>query len=259
MKEHSEYLYEFDINGYVILPSVLRDNEIQNFLDYWSSNLFEHPVHDVNFNWGAEWCRLIDCEPVFAFLCAVFNSRFRLDHMFCVDERFVSAGAKLHHGPNMFEEGIYYFVRDKKIHCGLVAAQYSLIDAPLQANHFCCIPGSHRGNFPVPEHLRTLKDNALARHIALRAGDALIFSEALVHGTCKVESSGPRRAVFARYMNAYSYFRRPPQHDLINILPRTPNHAQSNNNHFDPRCLSPRQRQIVVEPAYARGRPALKE
>ena len=52
MKEHSEYLYEFGINGYVILPSVLRDNEIQNFLDYWSSNLFEHPVHDVNFNWG---------------------------------------------------------------------------------------------------------------------------------------------------------------------------------------------------------------
>ena len=257
MRELSECLYEFDITGYVVMPSVVGERDIRALLDYWSSNLAGHPVHDVNFNWGDPWRRLIDHEPVFIFLCEIFNSRFRLDHMFCADERFISAGAKLHHGPNMFEDGIYYFVRDQKIHSGLVAVQYSLIDAPIQANHFCCIPGSHCGNFPVPERLRTPDDNSMVRHVLLRAGDALIFSEALVHGTCKVESSAPRRAVFARYMNANSYFRRPPQHDAITTLPQTPNHAQLGNGHFDPGLLSPRQYQIVAEPAYVRGRPDL--
>lgn len=178
--------------------------------------------------------------------------------MFCADERFVSAGARLHHGPAMFEDGIYYFVQNQKIHSGLVAIQYSLIDASIRVNHFFCIPGSHRGNFPIPENIGAISNHSMVRHIPLRAGDALIFSEALVHGTCAVNCSGPRRAVFARYMNAHSYFRRPPQHDLITALPKTPNHAQGRNESFDPCLLSPRQLKIVVEPAYARDHPDLK-
>ena len=258
MKELPEYLYEFDVNGYIVMPSVICEGDIKLLLDYWSANLTEHPVRDVNFDWGDEWRRLIDRDQVFNFLCEIFNFRFRLDHMFCADERFVSAGARLHHGPSMFEDGIYYFVRNQKIHSGLVAIQYSLIDTSIHVNHFCCIPGSHRGNFPVPENSRTLSNNSMARHIPLRAGDALIFSEALVHGTCVVKCSGPRRAVFARYMNAHSYFRRPPQHDLITTLPKTPNHAQERHESFDPRLLSPRQLKIVVEPAYARDHPDFK-
>ena len=58
MKELPEYLYEFDINGYVIMPGVICEGDIQLLLDYWSANLTEHPVRDVNFDWGDAWRRM---------------------------------------------------------------------------------------------------------------------------------------------------------------------------------------------------------
>ncbi|MCI3207085.1 hypothetical protein DBA20_19240 [Pandoraea capi] len=174
--------------------------------------------------------------------------------MFCADERFVSSGGQLHHQADMFDEGIYYWLRNKRIHSGLVAVQYAISDIPETTNHFCCIPGSHRANFPVPETYRSLANNALLRHVALNAGDAVIFSEALVHGTFKVKDSGPRRSVFARYMNNHSYFRRPASQREINSLPPTPNHAAAPNAQvFSTSGLTARQKQLVVEPAYARG------
>ncbi|WP_237170159.1 phytanoyl-CoA dioxygenase family protein [Pandoraea faecigallinarum] len=125
---------------------------------------------------------------------------------------------------------------------------------PETTNHFCCIPGSHRANFPIPETYRSLANNALLRHVILKAGDAVIFSEALVHGTFKVQNSGPRRSVFARYMNNHSYFRRPASQREIDSLPPTPNHSETSHAQvFSTRGFTARQRQLVVEPAYARG------
>jgi len=124
-------------------------------------------LHDVNFDWGEDWRALIDLEAVLSFLDELFRSRFRLDHMFCVD--------------------------------------------------------------------------------------VLISSEALVHGTCVVPASGMRRAVFARYMNNHSYFRKPSGQRPIHALPATPNHAARGAHGFHVDRLTSRHRQLVVEPAYARG------
>ncbi|WP_425508771.1 phytanoyl-CoA dioxygenase family protein [Stenotrophomonas oahuensis] len=118
---------------------------------------------------------------------------------------------------------------------------------------FCCIPGSHRANFPVPDACRRLEDNELLRHVHLNAGDALVFSEALVHGTYAVPGSSQRRAVFARYMNNHSYFRRPPEHEALTALPATPNHTGTASRPFNASLLTERQRRLVAEPAYARG------
>lgn len=249
---NQESVYEFDLNGYVIIPAAIPEPQLRRLRAYWSEHLTEHPLHDVNFDWGEEWRALIDLEAVYRFLAIVYRSRFRLDHMFCADERFVSSGGNLHHEADMFDEGIYYWVRNHRIHSGLVAVQYAILDVGETENHFCCIPGSHRANFPVPDRYRGVIGNPLVRHIYLRAGDALIFSEALVHATCKVENSGQRRSVFARYMNNHSYFRRPPEHQEITALPATPNHSACGAQTFSKAMLTLRQQQLVTEPAYAR-------
>ena len=248
-----EYVYEFDLNGYIIIPAAITSSHLQRLQTYWSEHLTDHLLHDVNFDWGDEWRALIDLEAVYRFLDIVYRSKFRLDHMFCVDERFVSSGGNLHHEADLFDDGIYYWVKNRRIHSGLVAVQYAISDLSETENHFCCIPGSHRANFPVLDRYRYIVDNPLLRHIFLRAGDALIFSEALVHGTCQVEHSGQRRSVFARYMNNHSYFRKPASHHEIKALPATPNHLASAVQVFSIHNLSPRQRQLVIEPAYARG------
>ena len=106
----------------------------------------------------------------------------------------------------------------------------------------------------MPDAYRRVERNHLLRHLYLQSGDALVFSEALVHGTCAVTGSGPRRAVFARYINSHSYYRRPTVSPLARALPATPNHTDGAIELFRPELLSHRQRQIVCEPAYARGR-----
>ncbi|ANI21805.1 hypothetical protein AB870_11250 [Pandoraea faecigallinarum] len=102
-----EYVYQFDINGYVIIPNALSHSHVQRLQGFWSSNLTAHRLHDVNFDWGEDWRGLIDTESVYSFLDIVYRSKFRLDHMFCADERFVSSGGQLHHQADMFDEGIY--------------------------------------------------------------------------------------------------------------------------------------------------------
>ena len=253
LKSIEELYFEFDLNGYVILRGVLDPEHICRLQQYWSEHLEKDPLHDVNLDWGDEWRQLVDPEPVFRFLTAVFRGRFRMDHMFCASERFVSSAGNLHHHADMFDEGIYYWVRNGRVHAGLIGVQYALTDNGLSQNHFCCIPGSHRANFPVPDACRRLEDNELLRHVPLDAGDALVFSEALVHGTYAVAGSCQRRAVFARYMNNHSYFRRPPEHTALTILPATPNHSEAPSSPFDASLLTERQRRLVAEPAYARG------
>ncbi|WP_087690870.1 phytanoyl-CoA dioxygenase family protein [Pandoraea sp. PE-S2R-1] len=248
-----EHIYEFDLNGYVVIPRAIAAPHLQRLQTFWTEHLTSRLLHDVDFDWGEEWRALIDLDAVYSFLASVYRSKFRLDHMFCADERFVSSGGNLHHEADMFDEGIYYWVRNQRIHSGLMAVQYAVSDVTATENHFCCIPGSHRANFPVPDRFRDASNNTLLRHVFLNAGDALVFSEALVHGTYQVTNSRTRRSVFARYMNNHSYFRKPLAHHAIVSLPPTPNHAECDAPIFTSNAMTPRQRQLATEPAYARG------
>ncbi|WP_244139232.1 phytanoyl-CoA dioxygenase family protein [Burkholderia sp. BCC1630] len=257
MKSIEKMMYEFDVNGYIVVKNALSPELIAEINDFWQLNLLDHYLHDVNLNWSQNWRSLIDIEPVYAILARLFSSRFRLDHIFCADENFVSAGGKMHHQADMFEDGVFYFVKGGKIFNGLTGVLYALSDMDSDVSHFCCIPASHRANFLVPDEYRNPDSNPLIEHVFMTKGDALIFSEALVHGTYHVESSEPRRAIFARYTNSYSYYRRPAEHAELSLLPSTPNHSRSLVQCIDRDKLTERQRRLVMEPAYARGKSPL--
>jgi len=257
MTEIDKLIYEFDINGYAIIRNSLSADVISDILDFWNANLRNHYLHDIDFNWSHSWRSLIDVGPVFSFLDRLFLSHFRLDHIFCADENFVSSGGKMHHQADMFEEGVFYFVKGNKIFNGLTGVLYALSDMGPDVSHFCCIPASHRANFEVPSEYRNPNDNPLVKHLYLKQGDALIFSEALVHGTYHVAASERRRAIFARYTNSYSYYRKPTEHENLTALPSTPNHAKIRLPYIDPAKLTERQKRLVIEPAYARGKTPL--
>ncbi|NIF92157.1 phytanoyl-CoA dioxygenase family protein [Burkholderia sp. Cy-637] len=250
-------IYQYDINGYAIIDGALSSEVSDDILAFWNENLTDHYLHDVDLNWSGGWRALIDVSPVFLVLDRIFASRFRLDHIFCADENFVSSGGRMHHQADMFEDGVFYFVKGGKIFNGLTGVLYALSEMGPDVSHFCCIPGSHRANFEVPSEYRNPVDNPLVKHLHLRRGDALIFSEALVHGTYHVENSEQRRAIFARYTNSYSYYRKPAEHGDLRALPSTPNHARLQLPYIDPEKLTERQRRLVIEPAYARGKAPL--
>ncbi|EON12825.1 hypothetical protein [Pandoraea sp. SD6-2] len=46
-----EFVYQFDINGYVVIPAAISQPHLQRLQDYWSENLIGLQLHDVNFDW----------------------------------------------------------------------------------------------------------------------------------------------------------------------------------------------------------------
>ena len=77
---------------------------------------------------------------------------------------------------------------------------YALVDAGAGDGGFCCIPGSHKSNFPCPEPFRSLEKKGLwLVQPPLKAGDVLIFTEALTHGTLPWTAEHERRSLLFKY------------------------------------------------------------
>ena len=61
-----------------------------------------------------------------------------------------TVGLGLHGGATPFDPAQYYVVNDGRLHCGLVAVQWCLVDHP-PGSGFVCVPGSHKAAFAPPE------------------------------------------------------------------------------------------------------------
>ena len=86
-----------------------------------------------------------------------------------------SSGSVLFHGGRMFD--------------GLVAVAWALVDHPVVRGGFCCVPGSHRANFTLP----STRDPDFEAPVPMAAGDVLVFTEALTHGTLPWRGEPRRR------------------------------------------------------------------
>ena len=119
----------------------------------------------------------------------------RLDHTYGIVMAPGTAGLGLHGGATPFDPAQYYVVRDGGIHCGLVAVQWALVDHPPGRGGFCCVPGSHKSAFERPaDH-----EPGLVHEVALGAGDLVLFTEALTHGTVPWQGPGTRRTLLYKY------------------------------------------------------------
>lgn len=250
-----DLLYRYDLKGYAVIPKALSQNHVEQLLDFWEKRLLSKPLFDISFDWGAEWADLIDPEKVVAVLNRLFQQQFRLDHAFCVNERFGNTTGRLHHGGLQFERGLFHVPHGNHICTGLVGIIYHLTDVTESTPGFCCIPGTHKQLGSTPERYMSCHGNDLVERVFLKSGDALLFNEALTHGTYLVESSTKRRCIMFKYCYSYATFRQPAICGPIAALAPTPNHE-----HFEwegvlsAGNLTERQRQIVAYPAFYRGR-----
>ena len=91
-----------------------------------------------------------------------------------------------------------------------MAAQWALVDHPPDAGGFVCIPGSHRSGFTLPATF----DRELAVEVPMAAGDVVVFSEALTHGTLPWRAREERRTLVYKYSpgnSAWSHVEWPPE------------------------------------------------
>lgn len=240
-----EQRFLFDLQGYITLPGVLSPDELKQMHADMDAHDIKNPDNNPsrsrfhNFlSWGPNWRGLIDHPRVMPLLAEFIGAKFRLDHAYgmAMSTKGARGGEGLHHEGGMFQHGCYYVTHGQKIHNGLVVVSFALCDVPAGAGGFCCIPGTHKSIFPPPRGAYGV-DHPLVRHVPMKAGDVLIFTEALTHGTMPwTIDAWDRRAALLKYCPHYMQWSK--QHSLSN----------------DP-ALSERQK-LILEGAYVWERPA---
>ena len=119
--------------------------------------------------------------------------------------------------------GEYHHFDVNEIHSGFTVVTWSLSDAGPEYGGFCCIPGSHKSNYKLPPQI--FDDPVQASCVVIPsspAGSAVLFSEALTHGTAAWYGQHQRRALLYKYCVSHMAWssRRVSPPDNVKLTPR---------------------------------------
>jgi hypothetical protein len=219
--------YFFDVNGYLTIRNALSPEQISALnrqIDLQIGSCETPTKPHLSFNnvlgWRGAMIGLIDNPSVVPYLDALLGPPpyadprhgpfFRLDHTYVTVLRpdAPDAGAPVLHGGNTpFDPGQFYHVSEGHIYNGLLVVAYNLTDVNEGDGGFGCVPGSHKANFRIPRDWNDLrKPNPIARAVGGPAGTAVVFTEALSHGTLPWHGDHERRTVFFKYNTYCSAF-----------------------------------------------------
>jgi ectoine hydroxylase-related dioxygenase (phytanoyl-CoA dioxygenase family) len=233
-----EEKFLFDLHGYLVVKNVLTAAEVAELNAIADEKIAAVPAGRSGRRarisvWGQPYQALMDHPKVLPYLLTLIDSKFRLDHDYCIFMREGDAGGSLHGGEG-HEGDHWYKYRDGVIKNGLTVVTYFLTPAAEGDGGFVCIPGTHKTNFLSaipPDVLRFERQVPYVVQPAVEAGDALIFTEALVHGTHPWRAKHERRALLYKF---------------------SPGHSAWSQNYYSPddyEGLTEQQRRILAPPS----------
>ena len=217
MTEEQKYL--FDLQGYIVLKDVvpssviagcnqsldrLEDMHPQDFppplclgtqkteKELYISNILES---DTAFNF------LIDIPEVLSIIDGVTYGSYRLNHTYTI-YRWADGYSGLHGHNTPISYKCQYHFRDGEMISTLTKAVFPLIDCRIEDGCFAAIPGSHKSNFNRPWGNHP-DENPVFIPILADVGDAIIFTEALTHGSMVNTSGRSRRTLYYCYSVGY--------------------------------------------------------
>ena len=132
----------------------------------------------------------------------IMGSGFEVGQCSLFAHRKGGVGHYLHSGTAAPNVGNHYRLRNGRAYCEYVNVAWQLRDVTAADGGFCCIPGSHKGRYPLPEGIASCDDDPMqvVRHVGMEAGDVLIFlAGAQTHGAFPWRGDQNRRAVFFVY------------------------------------------------------------
>lgn len=207
-----EERYLFDLQGYLAIPDAIGPGLLRRLNDAVDRAVAEETEPDMRthrfgnlLGRDAAFRELIDQHRAVPVLTEVLGADFRLDHTYADIIRSGEGpiGTTLHGGAVPFRPSEYYSIVGGAIHSGLVAIGFNLADVGPEDGGFGCVPGSHKSHFPFPAQWKQLAEpHPSVRRVTGPAGTAVIFTEALVHGTLPWHGAGERRTVFYKYSPA---------------------------------------------------------
>ncbi len=207
MNELERYL--FDLQGFLVVEEALTTAQLallNKLIDQHIANVDEPGKPWLRFDgllpWGTPFRDLIDNPRISPYLVALQGSKFRLDHDYIhiIRQGAGPIGSMLHGGGTPHDPCQYYIYKNGQMYNGLIAVAYNLTDVNPGAGGFGCIPGSHKSNLPLPGKWLDLENpHPCVQEISGKAGTAIVFTEALSHGTLPWKGSHERRTLFYKY------------------------------------------------------------
>jgi Phytanoyl-CoA dioxygenase (PhyH) len=241
-----EQKYLFDLNGFLVVPSVLSPDEVQqanHAIDLHANKFIERQDSDLRnaapdtpmygkgpgrkdlggvLEWGDDsemFRRILDHPKLVPLFHAILGKGYRMDHLpFVLSQDYGAEGFALHGGTVDCESGVYnphlaYTCFQSQIHCALLGCNVMLTDHNESDGGFCVVPGSHKSNFRMPPAMiHGQQYREFIRQPITKAGDVVLFSEGTVHGALPWTSKDRSRRSclyrFAPATHAYgrSYF-----------------------------------------------------
>ena len=220
MEELQLQEYLFDLNGYLVVRDVLAPEEVTALKQSVDERLAaEGEVlgdHMVRFGaappgsgfleWGDPFCALLTHPRIMPILRFRLGDCFRLDRIYGICMRPGMSRGVLHadYGASApvggAEPGAYYPFRENRIAEGFVVVTFNLTDAGPEHGGFCCIPGSHKSHFRLPQRIAdSPEDYPFVVVPEVPAGAAVLFTEALTHGTAAWNGPHERRSLLYKY------------------------------------------------------------
>ena len=225
-----EEKWHYDLFGYLLLRQVVSSTEVERMLEVANSwfadsknapepvNVTQDEYSGVlnNIQYGDRiFERLSLSEKVLRVVMGLMWNRPRLFNCALVmqKQRPISDDEKerLHRDTSGFDfpDGFHnphndYQAGNGQIYSNFVNTAITLVDVP-EDNGFMCIPGTHKSRIEFPTTVGIDNEWAPAITFELKAGDCLVFSPRLMHGTKFWKVDYPRRVVFNRYQFSF-YF-----------------------------------------------------
>jgi hypothetical protein len=203
--------YLFDLQGWITIADALTADQLGTLnAEFDERTAASVPADAANWRfgdvieWGPDWLNLIDNPLVTPILEAILGANFRLDHDYAdlIRRGKGPIGTMLHGGATPYDPGQSYDVRDGQIRSGLVVVAYNLRDVHPGDGGFAGVPGSHKANYALPEDWKELEVDPplpFVTPVTGPAGTAIVFTEAMSHGTLPWTGAGERRTLFLKY------------------------------------------------------------
>jgi hypothetical protein len=222
----------FDLEGYLILRNLLTTDEVtrcNEAIDQHSDRFYEtdrtlegesrtlggsakQKWMDGMLAWEHPWCEpfrdLLVHPRIQPYLAEVLDGTYRLDHGPLLIAMNKGEGGHFMHGGGVERQDFSqtYMYQFGGIYCGLTVVEFILADEGPGDGGLAVVPCGHKSNFPMPRGLSFYeKYRDYVDEVHVEAGDVVIFTEALTHGTLVWQGEHQRRALIYKYSPRFQY------------------------------------------------------
>ena len=238
-------VFLFDLNGFIIVRGALSPAELaagNAVMDRlqglkkgeWAGHVHAHSYGSKDglnlqqiYEGRAVWERLIDHPAYIDKVRTFVGGQDGFDYLhgpLFIDECFANIRAQgeaigIHSGGQNGCARTLYRVQDRKFHAQQVNVLIAWNDIGPGDGATMVVPASHKANFPHPQYgEKTMKggdqmscaDGLVgAIEVHLKAGDAIIFTDHIMHGSAARRNPGQRRISVYRYGVSWGRLRHP--------------------------------------------------